>query len=207
MARQPTRKAAGRSAAAAKRGRSAVPPKGRARPGKAPRRTAPPASPPYSLTEKRMIAALAPIPALALDGPWPNRRWTHEIKAHVGALGLASGHAVFADECLGAGAQWVFALCWVDLRAGRMRGIPLAMEVEWNLNMGEIAEDFDKLLQSRAQHRLLVFDQRNAADVAMVLKNLKTRIGAFAARQKGDRFLFAGYDFTGRQFLFDLHVV
>ncbi len=206
MARQPIRKPVRRTAAA-KRGRGAVRAKGRTRPAKRAGGAARPAGPPFTLTEKRLIAALAPIPALALDGPWPNRRWTLEIKAQLGALGLASGHAVFANECLGAGAQWLFALCWVEMRKGRMRGIPLAMEVEWNLNLGEIAEDFDKLLQSRAQQRLMIFEQRNAADVAMVLKGLKARVGAYTARQRGDRFLFAGYDFTGRQFLFDLHVV
>ncbi len=203
MARASSRKPA-RRAAAAKGGRRTVRAKPRARLLK---RAARPAGPAFDLLEKRLIAALAPIPALALDGPWPNRRWTHEIKAHLGALGLASGHAVFADECLGAGAQWLFALCWVELRGGRMRGLPLAVEVEWNLNMGEIAEDFDKLLLSRSQHRLMAFEQRSAADVQMVLKGLKARIAAFAPRQKGDRFLFAGYDFTGRQFVFDLHVV
>jgi hypothetical protein len=153
------------------------------------------------------MEAVAQVPPLALDGLWPNRRWTHEIKAHLGAMGLARGHAVFADECLGAGAQWLFALCWVDLRNGRMRGVPLAVEVEWNLNMGEIAEDFDKLLQSSAQHRVMIFEQRNAADVSMALKNLKARVGAYTARRKGDRFLFAGYDFTGRKLIFDLLVV
>jgi hypothetical protein len=122
-------------------------------------------------------------------------------------MGLERGHAVFADECLGAGAQWLFGLCWVDLHQGRMRGLPLAAEVEWNLNIGEIAEDFDKLLQSRAQHRLMVFEQRTGPDVAMVLKALKARIRAYRSRQPGDRYLFAGYDFVGKRFVFDLHVV
>jgi len=165
------------------------------------------AGPSYDAVEKKVMAAVALVPPLAPDGLWPNRRWTHEIKAHLGAMGLERGHSVFADECLGAGAQWLFALCWVDLRKGRMRGLPLALEVEWNLNMGEIAEDFDKLLQSTAQHRVMVFEQRNAPDVAMVLKSLKARIAAYGPRRKGDRFLFAGYDFTGRKLLFDLLVV
>jgi hypothetical protein len=154
--------------------------------------------------EKRIIAALAPIPGMALDGVWPNRRWTHEIKAHLGALGLEQGHAVFADECLGAGPQWLFALCWAQMRKGRMVSLPLVAEIEWNLNLGEIAEDFDKLLQSTARHRLMIFEQRNAADVAMVLKNLKARVTAYRDRQPSGRYLFAGYDFTGRRFIFDL---
>lgn len=163
------------------------------------------ASPVYDALEKRIIAALEPIPGMALDGVWPNRRWTHEIKAHLGALGLEQGHAVFADECLGAGAQWLFALCWAHMRKGRMLALPLAVEIEWNLNLGEIAEDFDKLLQSTARHRLMIFEQRNAADVAMVLKNLKARVAAYRDRRPG-RYLFAGYDFTGRAFIFDLLV-
>jgi hypothetical protein len=77
------------------------------------------------------MEAIAPVPPMALDGLWPNRRWTHEMKARLGAMGLERGHAVFADECLGAGPQWVFALCWVDLRKGRMRSIPLAVEIDF----------------------------------------------------------------------------
>jgi hypothetical protein len=165
------------------------------------------AGPAFDKLEAQVMEAVGRVPPQALDGLWPNRRWTHEIKAHLGAMGLERGYAVFADECLGAGAQWLFALCWVDLRKGRMRGIPLAVEVEWNLNMGEIAEDFDKLLQSTAAHRVMIFEQRNAADVAMVLKSLKARVHGYGARRKGDRFLFAGYAFTERKLVFDLLVV
>lgn len=205
-ARKPAAKAASRSRGAARTVAQARKPGKARKPAKAGKKAAPAGSA-YDAIEKQVITALATVPPMALDGLWPNRRWTHEIKAHLAAMGLESGHAVFADEALGAGAQWLFALCWVDLRNGRMRALPLALEVEWNLNMGEIAEDFDKLVQSTATHRVMVFEQRNAADVGMALKNLKARVAAYGPRRKGDRYLFAGYDFTGRQFVFNLLVV
>jgi len=169
-----------------------------------------PSAPPYDALEKQLIAALEPVPGMAIDGPWPGRAWTREIRARLGLLGQQRGYQVYADGCLGAEPQWlylvVWAVVWAEGRGGHLRQMQLAAEYEWNLNLQEIAEDFDKLLQARARHRLMIFEQRNAADVAMVLRALKARVRAFRGTLPGDRFLFAAYDFGGACFQFDLHV-
>src|SRR5574341_1256574 len=98
------------------------------------RRAARPRVPPYDAVEKQLIAALEPVPGMAIDGPWPGRAWTREIRARLGLLGQKRGHRVFADGCIGAEPQWLYLVVWAEGRGDSLARMQLAAEYEWNLN-------------------------------------------------------------------------
>jgi len=172
---------------------------------KAPPKSARKPGPVYDRLEKQLVAVLEPFAHEGLDGPWPSKRWTQEIRARLSILGRELGYRVCAEEAPRADLPWLHSVTWLDERGGRLRAVALAVEIEWNLNLQEIAEDFDKLMQSRARRRLMLFAQRDSKDVAMVFARLRARARGFGATLPGDRYLLAGYAFDKRQFIFLPH--
>ena len=73
------------------------------------------------------------------------------------------------------------------------------MEIEWTpteVNFGEVVKDFFKLVQARADLRVMVF-QGN--DVISKTEQLIAMAENFEGTQQGDRWLFVGWDGNGQQ--------
>lgn len=95
--------------------------------------------------------------------------------------------------------EWLFDLAWYKYNSKRqMENLFLAMESEWGKE-ADIRVDFEKLLVARSQYRLMVF-QGNSIDT--ITNNLINRIDTFQESQKGDRYLFAGWDWDTQKFIF-----
>ena len=146
--------------------------------------------------------------ALAAKGqgePWPDGRWTKEIKSNLVDLAHNYGFEVSTSGCANANCgEWLFDLAWYKYNSARqMKNLMLAMECEWG-NEDHIREDFEKLLVARAKYRLMIF-QGNA--IESIINDLKERIDVFEGSQAGDRYLFVGWYWGGQHFVFDNYVV
>lgn len=152
---------------------------------------------------EREVAAI--IATVAVDWSrdrWNSDRiWTSEIKRRVSELGRGKGYQICCSGWTpphGRG-EWLYDLVWLQLKGDHIERVPLVLESEWSLDRGEIDWDFCKLLLARADHRVIVFQQKNDADVRRLLDSLEAQITSFAAGSAGDRYLLLAYARHGTQ--------
>ncbi|MDP8238806.1 MAG: hypothetical protein P9X24_06935 [Candidatus Hatepunaea meridiana] len=142
---------------------------------------------------------------------WHDGKWTREIKNSFVKLGNKLGYEVSANKCNGADYhEWLYDLAWYKYDDPdknnpnrQMENLFLAIESEWG-GKTDIRVDFEKLLVARAVHRLMVFKGRN---IESRIDGLIERIVFFQGSQKGDRYLFAGWDWDEQKFIFRNYVV
>lgn len=132
-------------------------------------------------------------------------RWTFELKRDLAQLATeprygyrvcATGH----DRC-----EWLFDMIWLAEADGVLRDVPLVLESEWKESGLEY--DFLKLVVARARHRFLVFELQDPARIPAKMDDLCAAVMSFRQRIPGDRYVFAGWDFTARRFVHRLLVV
>lgn len=78
--------------------------------------------------------------------------------------------------------------------------IPLVMEIEWGFGaktiLNKITEDFLKLVQARADSRVMVFQGNDIGSITEILIHMAEK---FEGSQQGDRWLFAGWGWDTKQ--------
>jgi hypothetical protein len=154
--------------------------------------------------EAEIQNGLKAIPARAFARGWSEPRWTREVKRVVGVIGTRHGFAVCASgwpkifyE------EWLFDLVWYkNDKNDRLVSVPLVLESEWSLSFEEVKYDFEKLLVAKAQLRILVHQARTKAALEDVQRKLITLVSEFEGSTKGDRYLFAGWDYKTTEFSF-----
>jgi hypothetical protein len=139
------------------------------------------------------------LASMAKEQKW-NRdsQWTDGIHKRLAEIGHGYGFLVFASQsrCAAAdGPEWLYDHHWRIAGAEvALARIPLVMEIEWGFGAATIFEkitkDFLKLVQARADLRVMVF-QGNG--VVSVTDKLVAMAENFEGSQQGDRWLFAGW--------------
>ena len=151
------------------------------------------------------------------DSEW----WTKKILRHIGAKGKAQGFEVYSKRH---NREWRYDLCWVEREdwnikedwAGRThwndrktkitKSLPLALECEWfrekepnRLEFDKIEYDFEKLLWSPAELRVMIFDAKFVRDgkakerAKKKIGELKKRVKAFSGYQSAAVYLFCAW--------------
>lgn len=131
-------------------------------------------------------------------------KWTNGIHKRMSEIGHAHGCQVFASQtrCPTADArEWLYDHHWrIATEEGMLARISLVMEIEWGFgsrtNLDRITEDFLKLVQARADLRVMVF-QGN--DICSTTEKLIDMAEKFEGSHLGDRWLFAGYGWDTKQ--------
>jgi len=145
------------------------------------------------------------IDRLASEQHWTrDRQWTDGIHNHLSAIGHKYECLVYASQtrCPSAdGPEWLYDHHWRIMGAdGSLIRIPLAMEIEWGFGaktiVQKIIEDFLKLVQARANLRVMVFQ---CNDVTSMTDRLISMVRLFNDSQHGDRWIFAGWDWDTKQ--------
>ncbi len=94
--------------------------------------------------------------------------------------------------------EWLYDLVWYEIAnegsKRNIKNIHLIMESEWLINTMEIMGDFEKLIQGRSEHRVMIFQKANESEVKIVMDEFRYTICNYKHSQKGDRYIFAGYD-------------
>ncbi len=152
--------------------------------------------------ETRILEILRSLPPDAIQGGWKGDRiWTSELKRRIGALGKERGYHICANGwCAPDGqGEWLYDLTWLSIRGQSITDVPLVLESEWGIDLKNIDEDFGKLLLARAQHRVMIFQQKTLAEAEKVFDFLANQISAFSRSERGDRYLLAAFIWTGDQ--------
>ena len=113
----------------------------------------------YSLVEHQIKSVLSQVVADYDNGYISgDTQWTRRIKELLGNLGASLDY----DICCGGfpkffNPEWLFDLVWFKNNTENLLStLPLVVESEWNTSLKYIRYDFEKLLASNAEHRLMV---------------------------------------------------
>jgi hypothetical protein len=156
--------------------------------------------------EETIIQTARQIADQAARESWLNdRMWTQRLLSAFGECGRQLGYFVCGGgaEQHGGQCEWLYDLVWLKNSNGFITDVPLILESEWSTNYKLISDDFEKLLVGRAQHRVMVFQQRHVEDI---FGRLAEEVRNFGPTQAGDRYLFLGWDWTDRVFKSELFV-
>ena len=136
-----------------------------------------------------------------------SKRWsaptlTKEVKKAIGTVGEELGFTFCAT---GFGGEKTYDLCWHKEGDNDMiLDVPLAMECELSPNYEAILEDFQKLLVSRAAHRVLLCKQEPEV-WSLCEGELIRQICSYYGTQNGDRYLFGCWMNDGWKFTHYIH--
>jgi len=147
-------------------------------------------------TERAVVRRLDSLLRTRVANANSDREWTVAVKRTLGALGRERGWEVCAsDPRKRFESEWLFDLIWYAYNHdSHLQKIPLILEMEWNLSFDEIKWDFEKLMTGRADHRVLIFHAANSEAFENCCGKLIRGVTAFEYSQRGDRYLFVGYD-------------
>ena len=151
-----------------------------------------------TLSDKLEKAIISKLPSDIPQRKWTNRRWTKEVKSAVRCVLKENGFKVYASNCDETdGTEWLYDLTGIEEENGYLRRVPLVLESEWKRwdtqenYEREILYDFRKLLVSRADHRIMVFEAKSEKEEKEVIEQLLQHVQNCQHSAKGDRYLFA----------------
>ena len=124
------------------------------------------------------------------DDNWPTGEWTRRVKQLLVQL-ADNNYTVYASEVTENG-EWMYDVVWIDLVEGRIRAIPLVAECEWGWRP-EVSDDFQKLLISRAEVRVMIFCANSREAASSLVEELKQQIEYFRPRRVGDTYLLSSH--------------
>ena len=131
---------------------------------------------------------------------WETDQWNHAVLTPLCSLGRQNKCYVYAsskvvDEQNKDGGEWLYDVTWCEYDENDfLTSVPVVAECEWR-NLGDIKDDFEKLLLARAAVRVMVFDGRYCKNGAEALANkFCDWVGAFEGSQKGDTYLLVAYE-------------
>jgi hypothetical protein len=146
------------------------------------------------------------IPEEGQRGALADASWTSHIKKRLCDLGHHNGFEVRTEGCSEADAgEWLFDLVWLKKHAGgeQLTGMPLVMQLEWGQHLKEIVTAFEKLLVSKAGHKVIVFQRSSPDQVKNAITILMDRIGSFQPLSPDERYLLAGYSYEQQVFVYE----
>ena len=115
-----------------------------------------------------MRAVRKGLDGLVVDRRASNTEWTKAIKTKLCKIGTdefrckVGAHGV--DEPEPDYREWLYDVTWLEYATdGPLIDAHLVAECEWG-NLGEIGDDFEKLLLARASMRLMIFDGNYECD-------------------------------------------
>jgi hypothetical protein len=150
--------------------------------------------------EEGIQKALQAVCPRAFSEGWNDdtRRWTTEVKEALTRLGKELGYCCNASGVdTKDGGEWLFDVTWTEYDGEYLISVPLACESQWGTARDgkgvtqDFVNDFEKLLAARAEHKLMVMDQRKADTVDDTIDSLIERIKRIRLNVEGERYMFA----------------
>ena len=145
-----------------------------------------------------------------------NTAWTQAIMNSLTALAYAPpyGYYVYGKKCNNVDntiTGCLYDMLWYSPKTlSYLPGdntifykIHLVLECEWKRNVGEIMYDFQKLIQARADHRVMIFE---SDDTDLMIDRMIEYAELSPLSVKGDRFLIAALHADDYTFKFKCHV-
>lgn len=132
---------------------------------------------------------------------WTRDDWTNNILRELCTVGRdefdcrvwTTGHPEGAN-----GGGWLYDQTWTypDSENWTKVGwsIPIVAECEWDKNLEKIQEDFEKLLQARADVRVMIIDAARWSAPKKIALELCNWVSLFKGSKKNDLYLIVAYE-------------
>ncbi len=155
---------------------------------------------------KIMRAVREGLNGLEIDKPAGNTEWNKAVKTELCKIGRGRfGCYVCArdvDETDRDQGEWLYDVTWLEyekngrseLKARRkLVDAPLVAECEWG-DLGDIYDDFEKILLARAGVRLMIFDGGYDPGSTGIAERLAGRVREFNGSRSEDAWLLAAWE-------------
>ena len=124
--------------------------------------------------------------------------WTKAVKTKLCEIGREFGCKVCASGVENAGdyGEWLYDVTWLDYEKsgqGELVDAPLVAECEWG-NFNAIVDDFEKLLLTRTDVRLMIFTGFNQAKSEKIAERLARKVSEFKGSRAEDAWLLAAWE-------------
>lgn len=143
-----------------------------------------------------------------------DKEWTKDLISRIAARGKCLEYVVCAagHESYGR-AGWLYDLVWLKREDGTtslLQGngtpnpiiaVPLILESELNPRPNFQQDDFEKLMISRANCRVMVFQDSSKSRLTTTREKLMKLAESSPLTQPGDRYLFLGYSWEKYEFV------
>ena len=151
---------------------------------------------------RQILNAIDEIEGMQCRDQWSNPEWTRKIKTALCKVGIRNGYYVCASsldvekDC----GEWLYDVCWLKYGAtdgGWLRLMPMAAESEWGKNIGDIEDDFSKLLVARASLRVMVCDGwhlPNDTEGQATAERMQQTVGEYNGSRVRDTYLLIVYE-------------
>ncbi|AMO56232.1 hypothetical protein GZ77_05315 [Endozoicomonas montiporae] len=159
------------------------------------------------LAENAILVKKAKASAKGDESKWGKEIWrssekNKQIKMKFRDEGAKLGLRSRPSYVTGAG-EWLYDFIWREFdHSGNLIGVKLAMEIEMSdMNLKGIRYDFNKLLQSDAEYKVMVFQLKEEAEVNEALDNLHMAFMSYQAKAPA-HYLLAGWCTRKQKFIF-----
>lgn len=151
--------------------------------------------------ELKIVNTLNDISTQAFQEHWRgNKLWTDKIKEKIGNIGKELGYNVCTTP--GFESEWLYDLVWYKNDSnGRLQTIPLTLESEWDFNWSGIKYDFEKLLLSNAEKRIMICQAKTKNEAGALFDNFEQSIKSYILGNINDRFLIIIYNEENGKFI------
>ena len=156
---------------------------------------------------------------LEIDDPKGNTEWTKAVKTELCKIGRDR----FSFEVYASGVEnpepghgeWLYDVTWLEyekngrseLNARRkLIDAPLVAECEWG-DLGDIYDDFEKILLARASVRLMIFDGNQNPGSKKIAEQLAGRVREFNGSRAEDVWLLAAWEGTNAAWPFQYFTI
>ena len=155
--------------------------------------------------EKQILETVRMLPIRVENST--NTEWTAAAKNLIGNLGISLGWKICAscnnEEFEN---EWLYDLVWYkDDREHELLDVGLVLECEWDQNYRGIRYDFEKLLLSKSEYKVMIF-QGDARSISMAFTKMKLSIEKFRQKSSGERYLLIALNYNEDEFQ-ELHIV
>ncbi len=115
-------------------------------------------------------------------------------------MGEGLGYSVCATPGFSPG--WLYDLVWYknDLNE-RLITVSLTLESEWEMNWPAIKYDFEKLLLSNAEKRIMICQTKIKEEIEVLFNNFEQSINSYILGNSSDRFLIIVYNDNNGKFI------
>lgn len=128
-------------------------------------------------------------------GLWGKEERTQQIKERIGSIGenqKDKGWSVWAGECkYRKHGEWLFDMTWLHYSGDILLSVPLVLESEWKRTIGDIMDDFQKMLLARADRRVMIFGAQTEKEGMNIVFKLKEQVERFERTEPSDQYIFA----------------
>lgn len=133
---------------------------------------------------------------------WNNTEWTTQVKKALVSLARLHNLKTYASGCGADGKEWLhdFAAMGYEYNPVKLSKMALIAESEWLTGTNEIEDDFLRLVVSRADLRVMIFQSDTTIGFESIAATLLALAQGFELSRTDDLYLLACWVKSSRRF-------